>query len=55
MYAAAGIVGLVYFFITSVKAGSRDQDVRSFLFYRKYCDTNGELKDIYLKKIKADG
>jgi hypothetical protein len=51
LYATVGAVGLISLFVAFAKYGIRYQDERTLMFYNKYCDPNGELKDEYLTLI----
>jgi hypothetical protein len=51
LYFVGILAALVTYLIQNGKLGARNQDERVFMFYKKYCDPNGELKDEYLEKI----
>jgi len=48
------VLGLLCLFGAVFSKGSLHQDSRIFLFYKKYCDSNGELKAEYVQKICAE-
>ena len=54
LYALAVVVVLLITFIAKISEGARLQDQRILLFYQKYCDISGELKDDYLKLIREE-
>ena len=52
---AIGLIAVVVFcFVVSQGFAITLQDVRSFLFYKKYCEPNGMLKQQYLDQIYSD-
>lgn len=51
LYMVVVILIIIWMFLSLVKRGVNYQDTRSFAFYSKYCDNNGELKDEYLRLI----
>ena len=54
IYSATALLLLVYCFIRAGYKGRKYQDTRAYLFYKKYCDPNGELKDEYLEMVHGD-
>eukprot|EP01038_Epipyxis_sp_PR26KG_P005822 gene5822-8028_t len=54
LYGIVVVIGLFYlYYIFPASVGTHMQDVRAFMFYKKYCQTSGELKEEYLKKVFA--
>ena len=51
LYAVGVVIFLICFAGISSVGMIRDQGLRFFMFYEKYCDPNGELKDEYLNLI----
>jgi hypothetical protein len=51
LWAIPLIMAVIYCFIVSQQFAIKLQDVRSFLFYKKYCEPNGMLKQQYLDQI----
>lgn len=44
----------VYFLVWSLGQGLKTQDIRSMKFYNEYCDTDGQLKNEFLKLANPD-
>eukprot|EP01038_Epipyxis_sp_PR26KG_P009738 gene9738-13104_t len=52
LYGGAVVIGLFYlYYMFPASIGTYMQDVRAYMFYKKYCKISGELKEEYLKKI----
>jgi hypothetical protein len=51
LYSLPLLALLLFHFLSSNTRGTIAQDQRSFLFYKKYCDANGELTDHSLAMV----
>ena len=54
LYSIAIVAALVRYINSSYTTSANDSDRRCLKFYQKYCDSNGELKDEYLRMIYGD-
>lgn len=54
LYAIAVILALLVFFIKMLGTGATIQNYRAYLFYKKYCQPDGQLKQKYLDTLMQD-
>lgn len=54
LYGIAVILGLLVFFVKMLFKGGEIQNYRAYLFYKKYCEIDGQLKQKYLDTLYQD-